>query len=54
MLHYFQGTIDMILFYSNKSNFDLVGFTDFEYLFDPHKTRFQIGNLFTYEGTAIS
>ena len=28
VLRYFQGTIDMSLFYSNKSNVDLVGYVD--------------------------
>ena len=42
------------MFYSNKSNFDLVGYADSEYLSDPHKARSQTGYLFTCGGTAIS
>ena len=53
-LRYLRGTIDMSLFYSNKSNFDLVGYADVGYLSDPHKARSQIGYLFTCGGTAIS
>ncbi|KAL0543958.1 hypothetical protein IC582_019068 [Cucumis melo] len=44
----------MGLFYSNKSNFDLVGYADAGYLSDPHKARSQTGYLFTCGGTAIS
>ena len=44
----------MSLFYSNKSNFDLVGLENSEYLSDLHKTRSQIGYLFTSRGTVTS
>ena len=44
----------MGLFYSNKSNFDLVGYADSGYLSDSHKARYQTGYLFTCGGTAIS
>lgn len=44
----------MGLFYSNKSNFDLVGYADSGFLSDPHKARSQTGYLFTCGGTAIS
>ena len=44
----------MGLFYSNKSNFDLVGYADSGYLSDPHKARSQTGYLFTCGETAIS
>ena len=54
MLHYLRGTINMSLFYSNKSNFDLVGYADSGYLYDPHKARPQIGYLFTCGGTIVS
>ncbi|KAL0552298.1 hypothetical protein IC582_011406 [Cucumis melo] len=39
VLRYLRGTIDMGLFYSNKSNFDLVGYVDAGYLSDPHKSK---------------
>ncbi|KAL0537210.1 hypothetical protein IC582_026185 [Cucumis melo] len=51
---YLRGTIDIGLFYSNKSNFDLVGYADAGYLSDPHKARSQTGYLFTCGGTVIS
>jgi len=54
VLRYLRGTIDIGLFYSNKSNFDLVGYADAGYLSDPHKARFQIGYLFTCGETTIS
>ncbi|KAL4018248.1 hypothetical protein IC575_021838 [Cucumis melo] len=54
VLRYLRGTIDISLFYSNKSNFDLVGYANAGYLSDPHKARSQTGYLFTCEGTAIS
>ena len=54
VLCYLRGMINMSLFYSNKSNFDLVCYADVGYLSDPHKARSQIGYLFTCEGTAIS
>ncbi|KAL0558720.1 hypothetical protein IC582_003302 [Cucumis melo] len=54
VLFYLRGTIDMGLFYSNKSNFDLVGYADAGYLSDPHKARSQTSYLFTCGGTVIS
>ena len=53
ILRYLQGTID-IDFFSNKSNFDLVGYADAEYLFDPHKARSQICYMFACGGSVIS
>ena len=44
----------MSLFYSNKSNVDLVGYADVGYLSDLHKARSQTDYLFTCGGTAIS
>ena len=44
----------MGLFYSNKSNFDLLGYVDSGYLSNPHKARSQTSYLFTCGGTAIS
>ena len=37
ILCYFRGTIDMGLFYSRESKQQLSGYTDAEYLSDPHK-----------------
>ena len=54
ILRYLRGTIDMRFFYSNKSNFNLVGFADSGYLTDPHKSRSQTGYLLTCGETAIS
>ena len=53
LFRYLQGTINMRLLYSNKSKFNLVGFANSEYLFDPHKTRSQTSCLFTFGGTSI-
>ena len=44
----------MRLFYTNKSNFNLVGFADSRYLSYPHKARSQTGYLFTCGEVAIS
>jgi len=54
ILRYLQGTIDMELFYSNKSKSEMIGYADAGYLSDPHKARSQTDYLFTYGGTAIS
>ncbi|KAL0540082.1 hypothetical protein IC582_024311 [Cucumis melo] len=54
VLRYLRGTINMDFFYSNKSNFDLVGYANAGYLSDPHKARSQTDYMFTCEGTVIS
>ena len=54
ILRYLNGTIDMDLFYSNKSKEKLLGYADAGYLSDPHKARSQTGYVFNYNGTAIS
>ena len=54
VLHYFHGMINMILFYPNKSNPQLVVHTNASYLSDPHKGRSQIRYLFTCDNTTIS
>ena len=54
ILRYLVGTNHTSLFYSNKSNFDLVGFAYSRYLSDPHKNRSQTNDLFTSEGIVIS
>ena len=54
ILRYLSGTIDMGLFYSNKSKEKLLGYADAGYLSDPHKARSQTGYVFNYNGTAIS
>ena len=54
VLRYLRETIGMGSFYSNKSNFDLVGYSNVGYLSDPHKARSQTGYLFTCRGTGIS
>ncbi|KAF3636732.1 hypothetical protein FXO38_11413 [Capsicum annuum] len=48
ILRYLKGTIDMGLFYSKDCSSDLVGYTDAEYLSDPHKAWSQIGYAFIY------
>ena len=55
ILRYLQGIIDLGLFYSKETtSLGLVGYTNTRYKSDPHKTRFQIGYLFFYNGTVIS
>ena len=52
---YLQETIDLGLFYSNKTTSPrLVGYTDAGYKSDPHKTRSKTGYLFCYNSTTIS
>ena len=52
ILRYFQGTIDMRLFYSKESKQQLLGYTDVEYLSNPHKVKPQTWYVFNYNGTA--
>lgn len=54
ILHYLRGTIDMGLFYTKVSRFELTGYVDVGYLSDPHNVRSQTNYLFTCEGTTIS
>ena len=54
VLRYLQGTIDLGLFYPNKTKPVLIGYANAGYLSDPHKGRSQTGYVFTYGGTAIS
>lgn len=54
ILRYLKGTMDMGLFFSNKSKSDLIGYADAGYKSDPHQGRSQTGYLFTHGGTAIS
>lgn len=44
----------MGLFYTNKSNFDLIRSAHVGYLSNPHKARSQTGYLYTCGGTFIS
>ena len=53
ILRYLRGTSDMGLYYSKKSKLQLIGYADARYLSDPHKTRSQMGYVFTYGGTTI-
>ena len=54
IFRYLRGTIDLGLYYSKESTFDLVGYSDAGYRYDPHKARSQTSYLFCYNGTAIS
>lgn len=38
VVRYFHRTIDLILFYLNKTNPNLIQNTNVSYIFDPHKT----------------
>ncbi|KAI5654415.1 hypothetical protein M9H77_31602 [Catharanthus roseus] len=46
VLRYLQGTIDLELFYSNKSSSKLIGYVDVGCLSNPPKVRPQTGYLF--------
>ncbi|KAM2508982.1 hypothetical protein ACFX1W_031120 [Malus domestica] len=65
IFRYLKGTTDLGLFYPYGSSSDavppasrvdsrLVGYPDAGYLSDPHKTRSQMGYVFTVGGTTIS
>ena len=54
ILRYLRGTSDIGLFYSKAMEPQLLGYAYAGYLSDPHKTRSQIGYIFTYGNTAIS
>ncbi|KAL5538115.1 hypothetical protein UlMin_045997 [Ulmus minor] len=54
IFRYLQGTIDLGLFYPNKSRKGLIGYTDAGHVSDPHKARSQTGYVFTCGDTAIS
>jgi len=54
ILRYLRGMTDLGLFYPNKSNPQLVGYTDAGYLSNPQKGRSRTGYLFTYGNTIIS
>jgi len=54
ILKYLKGTLDMGLFYAHKGSADLVSYADAGYLSDPHKTRSQMGYVFTCGVTVIS
>ncbi|KAL0338488.1 UNVERIFIED_CONTAM: Secreted RxLR effector protein [Sesamum angustifolium] len=54
ILRHLRDTMDMGLFYSKVSNYDLVGYVDAGYLSDPYNGRSQTGYLFLCGGTAIS
>ena len=54
IFRYLKGTIDMGLFYSQKSGSALVGYADAGYLSDPHKAKSQTKYVFTRGRTAIS
>ena len=51
---YLQGTIDLGLFYSNKAQNELIGYSNAGYLSDPHKAKSQTGYVFICGGAAIS
>ena len=51
---YFHGTTNIGLFYSKGLESQLFGYAHVGYLSDPNKAWFQMGYVFTYDGTAIS
>src|SRR4051794_6218236 len=54
ILRYFRGTIDMSLFNTKVSKFELTGYADACYLLDPHNGRLKTGYLFICSGITIS
>jgi hypothetical protein len=54
ILRYLNGTRDLGLFCKRGPNSDIIGYTDAEYLSDPHNSRSQTGFVFLHNGTAIS
>ena len=54
IFRYLQGTIDLGLFYQFDQDKSIIGYTDADYLSDPHNARSQTGFVFLYGGTAIS
>ena len=54
ILQYLKGTSYMALFYSKESKQQQLGYVDAGYLSDPHKSRSQIGYVFSCNGVVIS
>lgn len=54
ILCYLRGTLVMGLFYPWVLSFNLIGFVDTLYLFDPYRGQSQTGYIFTNNGTTIS
>ena len=54
IFRYLQGTIDLGLFYSNKAQNEIIGYSDAGYLSDPYKTKSQTGYVFICGGAATS
>ena len=53
VLQYFHGTTNIGLFYSKGLESQLFGYTHVGYLSNPNKAWFQMGYVFTYDGTTI-
>ena len=51
---YLHETIDMSLFYPNRSKSPPIGYADAGYLFDPHKAQSQMGYLFNSSNIVVS
>ena len=45
---------DISLFHPNGSKLQLIEYADAKYIFDPHKTRSQMGYLFTSSNSVVS
>jgi hypothetical protein len=54
VFRYLNGTGDLGLFYSRNQDLILLGYTDADYLSDPHNGRSQTGFVFLQGGTTIS
>ena len=54
VFRYLRGTIDIGLFYQNRSKSPLIGYADAEYLSNPHKALSQTSYLFTFGNSVVS
>ena len=54
ILRYLNGTKDLGLFFKKNHDPSMIGYTDADYLSDPHNRKSQTGFVFLHGGTAIS
>ena len=51
---YLQGSQDIGLLYTRNQDMTLVGYSDADYMSDPHNAKYHTGYFFLYDDTAIS
>src|SRR6266542_335949 len=54
IFRYLNGTKNLCLFYKHNQDKIIIGYTDADYLLDPHNARSQIWFVFLHSGTTIS